>query len=552
MKCSITSLGGIGEIGMNLYIYETNSSAIIVDCGVKFADADDPGIDLIIPDFKYLEQIKHKLQCVFITHAHEDHIGALPFLLRRFELPVIAAKYTVPLIKHKLKDHNLSTDVESFTDNLAVEAGDFSVTFIPVSHSIHGTGALHIELPNTFSCLHISDYKMDFAPLTCTPFDHKAFLDIGDRGLNCLLADSTSCLDGAFTGGETSVVSGLGKVFDDAKGRIFFTTFASNTERLQTVFDLAVKHNRKVAIEGSSVVRHINHAREMGLLRVQEDTIVARKGIERLPDNEVCVIATGSQGERNSVISKISKDDYAKISVRPTDTFIFSSRVIPGNEKLVVQTMNNVASYGAKCVTVRDAKIHVSGHAAKYDAELLMKLTRPEYLIPIHGERIHLEGHKKIATNIGIPEENIIITTSGNSIVFDDGTFTHTEEIEAGKLFVDNKNGKELTLTELKNRKRLSTDGVVMMFANVDFKRGRMHDDAQIGIIGLYVEDGYEQKLATDIIETSEVAIFERFEQSKWEDWICEYITKLFKRHFLRKPVIKLYLKDKPLIEVDI
>ncbi len=552
MKCSITSLGGIGEIGMNLYIFETDTSAIIVDCGVKFADADDPAIDLIIPDFKYLDTIKHKLQCVFITHAHEDHIGALPFLMKRHNMPIAASKYTLGLINHKLKDHGVSAELTDLSANVPVEAGDFIVTFIPISHSIHGTGALFIETSDGFTCLHMSDYKIDFAPHTCVPFDHSAFLHIGDSGLNCLLADSTSCLDAKFTKGETSVISGIDDIFSSSDGRIFFTTFSSNVERLQTVFDLAVKHNRKVAIEGSSIIKHINNAREMGLLRIKEDTVISRKSIERLPDCEVCVIATGSQGERNSVISKIAKDDYAKITVRPTDTFVFSSRIIPGNEKLIIQTMNNISMYGARCITVKDANIHVSGHASKYDAELLLKLTRPDYLIPVHGERIHLLGHKNLAVGLGMEEENVIVTESGKSIVFEDGVLSEIVAVETGKLFIDNKNGYELTLNELKARKRLSTDGVVFLIATVDLERGRIHNDIDFAFAGCHITDDFEKTLTNAIIENSETSIFERFNNDAWVEWLDTLISKQFKRYFTRKPIIKIKLKHKPLIETDI
>ena len=546
MKVSIASLGGIGEIGMNVYVYETENTACIIDCGVKFAKNSEPGIDLIIPDFSYLKTIKNKLKCVVITHAHEDHCGALPYLLEEFPLPVAASRYTLNLIDYRLKEYGLTPEKACLTAKKPLVVGDFTLHFIPLSHSIHGTGALLIEAADGFNALHISDYKIDFNPLTSVPFPADRFAEIGRRGLNCLVSDSTNSAVSGFTPGERTVHKALSDIFSENGGRIFFTTFASNTERLQTVFDLAEKYGRKVVIEGSSLLRNVSEARKAGLLRIKEHIIAQRPAINKLPDNKICVIATGSQGEKESVISKIAKSDYSSISVRDGDVFVFSSRAIPGNERDIINVINRIAKAGGKCVTASDEGIHVSGHASAADAVMLIKLTNPDYLIPVHGEYSHLQTHRLLATEAcGMDENRVIVSSEGEKLIFTDGVFSGREGIPWGKRFVDRKGDFILNKEQLKMRKRMASDGVVFVFAEPDIKTGKIDMLPSVTAVGFEMDKSEEHRLAWSLLEEAEKAIFERFSVAAWQALFMKMSKRYFKRMTGRRPIITVTIREK-------
>ena len=545
MKVSVAFLGGVGEIGMNCYVYETENSAFIVDCGVKFAGGTEPGIDLIIPDFGYLYDIKHKLKCVLITHAHEDHGGALAFLLNEFRLPVAADRYTMGLISRRLKEYDIGIQKIYLEYNIPLDIGDFVVNYIPISHSVHGTGVLYIQALDGFTALHMSDYKADFAPLTSEPFPCGELARIGKNGLSCLLADSTSCLSKGFTAGEKTVQKGIEKVFKESLGRIFFTAFSSNAERLQTVFDMAEKYGRAVIIEGSSLIRNIDHARLMGRLKVNDKIIARRKALNILPDNKICVIATGSQGEKESVISKIVANEYSIITLRENDTFVFSSRIIPGNERNVILVMNKIAKAGGRCITADDDNIHVSGHPSQADAAMLIKITRPDYLVPIHGEHIHLRKHKEIAVNdCGMDENRVILSCEGEKLIFTDGVFTGREEVPWGKRFVDTRGGFILTKDELKLRKRMASDGVVFICLWVDIEKGLLMQKPVISSAGFNMSQGSIDDLITYVKKECENTVFERFSIAGWQELSERLLKKYFKRTTGRRPIISAVIKE--------
>lgn len=545
MKVSVGFLGGVGEIGMNMYVYETENAAVIVDCGVKFAGATEPGVDLIIPDFSYLETIRGKLKCVILTHAHEDHAGALTFLLGEYQIPLVAGRFSMDLAEYKLKARDVSIEKIYLEYGIDFEAGDFTVSLIPVSHSIPGTGALFIKAADGFTVLHMSDYKIDFAPVSGNAFSLNPFLEIGDAGLCCLVADSTNALSGGFTRSEKNIVPGLEEIFQESAGRIFFTTFASNSERIGTVLTLAEKYGRKVALEGASLSRNIEVARRNGLLRISPDAIIPRKQIERLADNEICVIATGSQGEATSVVSKIAKNDYSNIAVRETDTFLFSSRIIPGNEQNIITVMNNIAFLGGKCVTVADnANVHTSGHACAEDMKLLLKLVRPSYLIPVHGEYMHLRRHKEIAESEGMDRESIIIGHSGSKAVFDDGVFIGLEDIIWGKRFIDAKSGFILSVDDAKDRKRLAFEGGVFVHAYVDLAKGVLIKAPVVSALGFPLDDSASGSVVAFLSHTCEVELFERFIKEGWSDFVTKAVKRYFKKNMGRRPLISVIIEE--------
>lgn len=522
MNISVACLGGAGEIGMNMYVYETSKFALIVDCGVKFARPEDPGVDLIIPDFQYLESIYNQKEILLlITHGHEDHTGAIPFLLKKYDnISIVSTNYTIDLFRHKLTEHGISLDkVNNISPNTPFEWGDIEVTMIPISHSVHGTTAVKIKFQDGFIALHMSDYKIDMAPITSDPFPLLDFINLGKEGVNILASDSTNILNPHFTRGEFTVKDNLKKIFKESQGRIFFTTFASNTERLQTVFNIAKEFNRKIVIEGSSFYRNIEIARNHGKLYIDDTMIIPRKNMKKYNHNEILVVATGSQGEYSSVISRIAKNDYGNMDIIEGDTYIFSSRTIPGNEQYVLNIINNINKSNAMSYTAESFPIHVSGHASKYDAELLINLINPEYLLPVHGEAQHLKAHRNMAKELGMHEDNIITWYAGDKLYFEDGLFKGKEEIPAGKNFVDIKSGEILSLEELKNRRKLSTEGTVILILKDSIIKYMDKNTYFIDSIGFLSEYFNKDNLLLEIIKQIELYC---------KPMIGDYIDRLF------------------------
>lgn len=540
MKISVSSLGGVGEIGMNMYIYESDRYAVIVDCGVKFTKSDEIGVDLIIPDFSYIKTIKHKKIMLIITHAHEDHIGAVPYLIKEYpEIAVVCGRYSWDILNKRLNEYSVSVNQIYIDEFKPFEWGDFEITAYPVSHSIHGTYAVILKIAEEFKAVHISDYKIDASPVTCAPFPLKEFIEIGKDGIDLLMADSTNIAKSGFTNGEHQVIKGIDEVFKNAKGRIFFTTFASNTERLQTVFNTAAKYNRKVALEGSSLIKHVDTARKHGRLSFNDDILISRKQVEKLDDKTICFIATGSQGEGASVITKIAENDYSNIKVRKDDTFVFSSRIIPGNEHRLIYIINNVYEKGGTVITADDLPIHVSGHAAKEDALLLLNILKPKYLVPIHGEVQHLVKHKKLALEHGMGVDNVIFFLAGNKIIFENSIFLEKQDIQAGKRYVDLNSGEFLTPNELKNRKKLAINGAVVVVNNAENIENINEKDIIIQLIGFSIEKEYINILKQSIIEYGQ----KNTDVEKKEDF-NEYaeqtVKRFFKKRFSKRPHISI------------
>ncbi len=541
MKISVSSLGGAGEIGMNMYIYETDRYAVIVDCGVKFTKSDEIGVDLIIPDFSYIETIKHKKIMLIITHAHEDHIGAVPYLIKEYpDTAIVCGRYSWDILNKRLDEHNVSVNQIYIDDFKPFEWGDFEITAYPVSHSIHGTYAVMLKIAEDFKAVHISDYKIDSSPVTCTPFPLKEFIDFGKEGIDLLMADSTNIVKNGFTKGEHQVIKGIEEVFKKCLGRIFFTTFASNTERLQSVFNMAEKYGRKVALEGSSLVKHIDTARKHGKLAFDDDILVSRKQVEKLDDNKICVIATGSQGEGASVITQIAENDYSNIKVRKGDTFVFSSRIIPGSEHRLIYIMNNVYEKGGSVITADDLPIHVSGHASREDALLLLNILKPKYLVPIHGEVQHLVKHKKLAVEHGMLDENVIFFLAGNKIIFENSSFIEKQEITAGKRYVDLNTEEFLTPDKLKNRKKLAINGAVVVVNSAENVENINENDIIIQLIGFSIEKEYINILKQSIIEYCQKDSGGIKQKEDFNEFAEQKIKRFFKKRFSKRPHISI------------
>ena len=418
-RLKVIPLGGLEQIGMNITAFEYGDSIVVVDCGLSFPEDDMLGIDLVIPDVTYLKDNISKVKGFVITHGHEDHIGALPYVLKEVNVPIYSTKLTLGLITNKLKEHNLvrSTKLKEVKHGQVINLGEFSIEFIKTNHSIQDASALAIYSPAGI-VVHTGDFKVDYTPVFGDAIDLQRFAEIGKKGVLALMCDSTNAERPGFTMSERTV----GRVFDNLfneypSSRIIIATFASNVDRVQQIINTAYRFGRKVAVEGRSMVNVISTASELGYLRIPENTLIEIDQVKNYPDEKVVLITTGSQGESMAALSRMAANIHKKITIKPNDTIIFSSNPIPGNEKAVSKVINELYMKGAK-VIFQDA--HVSGHACQEEIKLIYSLVRPKYAIPVHGEYRHLTAQKHIAEELGIPKENIFILASGNVLELDE------------------------------------------------------------------------------------------------------------------------------------
>ncbi|PLX70628.1 MAG: RNase J family beta-CASP ribonuclease [Denitrovibrio sp.] len=461
MSCSISFLGGVGEIGMNMYVYETDNSAIIIDCGVMFADNNFPGIDYVIPDFEYLDRIKHKLKGLFITHGHEDHVGAVPFLLRAYDIPVYGGKLSLGILEAKRGAKKIASRLNTVKPREEIAEGDFTVQFLPVTHSISDTYALYIKCGD-FSALHCSDFKIDQSPAGGEPFNPSDFTMLAKEGLTALLVDSTNALNEGFTQSESSIKENLRKVFKNAKGRIFFTSFSSNIDRFRQILDIARDCGRRVVLEGAALDRNVSIAKSLGYIDLPEDVMVTLRQAKKLPDNEVCYIITGCQGETNSTLYRIASGERKDLHVREGDLFVISARVIPGNEKNLINLVNLIYKAGGNVVDIGKNRIHVSGHASQEEIKLMVNFTRPKFVIPVHGEPVHMITLKRSLRDMNLVEpENVLMVEDGKKIIFTDNSVEKIDDVPFGKVFIDLRGHFVMDEDSVKDRKHLCRDGAV-------------------------------------------------------------------------------------------
>jgi len=419
-KLKIIPLGGLGEVGKNMMVVEYGKNIVIIDAGVMFPENDMLGIDLVIPDFSYLRDKKELVRGIVVTHGHEDHIGALPYVLREINVPIYATKLTRGLIEVKLKEHKLLDDVELNTiqpgDHLAL--GPFRFEFFHVCHSIPDGVGLAIETPVGL-VVHSGDFKLDQTPVDGKPTDFAKLAELGGRGVLALFSDSTNAERPGFTSSEQMVEEAFENVFRKAEGRIIVATFASLISRIQQVVSCAIRHQRKVAGAGYSMVENVDMAQRLGYLSIPPGVLVDLGEVDRLPPNKVVIIATGTQGEPSSALVRMSTGRHSRIDIVPGDTVIISARSIPGNEEMINRTVNRLFQRGADVVYEKIAPVHVSGHASQEEQKLLLNLIKPRYFVPIHGELRHLKAHARTARELGIPPSNILVVENGYVLEFD-------------------------------------------------------------------------------------------------------------------------------------
>ncbi len=472
----IKFLGGINEIGKNLTLFEFNDEMIILDCGMSFPDADMPGIDYVLPDITYVEKNKDKIKAVFITHAHEDHIGGLPYLLKTVNVPVYCTCLTAGLISLKLKEHRILNKcrVEVIAPGDCINVGEFTVEAIHVNHSIPDSLAFAVRC-GAGVIVHTGDFKIDNTPIDGGVIDLSKFAQLGNEGVLCLLSDSTNSERAGYTPSEKNVGETLEMLFRKAEGkRIIVASFASNIHRIQQIIDASEKIGRKIFLSGRSLENATAISTELGYMKVSDGVILPIDKLRNYRDEDVVIITTGSQGEPMSALSRMSLGDHKKVVIDSNDFVIISATPIPGNEKTVANTINELMKLGAEVIYEKNLGIHVSGHAAQEEQKLILNLVKPKYFVPVHGEQKHLRRHAATALSLGIPKENIVVPELGSVIEMTDMFIDANGSVPVGRIFVDGTGVCDVGKTILRDRKNLSTDGVIVITAVTDAYSGEL------------------------------------------------------------------------------
>ena len=544
-KLQIIPLGGLEQIGMNITAFRYEDSIIVVDCGLSFPDDDMLGIDLVIPDITYLQENIDKVKGFVITHGHEDHIGALPYVLREMNVPIYATRLTMGIIEHKLDERNMtkSTRRKVVKFGQSINLGQFRVEFIKTNHSIVDAAALAIYSP-AGTVVHTGDFKVDYTPVFGDPIDLQRFAEIGKKGVLALMCDSTNAERPGFTASEKTVGKTFDTLFQEHKStRILVATFASNVDRVQQIINTAYKFGRKVVVEGRSMVNIIDIAQKLECIQVPENTLIDIEQLKNYPESQTVIITTGSQGESMAALSRMASNQHKKISIGPNDTVIFSSNPIPGNEKAVTNVINELLMKGAD-VIYQD--VHVSGHACQEDIKLIYTLVKPKYAIPVHGEYRHLIAQRNIAKELGIPKDNIFILHSGEVLELDEDEAKVNGKVPVGAILVDGLGVGDVGNVVLRDRQHLAEDGIVIVVFGIDRGSGQLISGPSIVSRGfVYVKES--DKLiddATDIVldEVTEALSGGTTDWGKLKgivkDALSEYIWKKTKRRPMILPII--------------
>ena len=544
-KLKIISLGGLNEIGKNMTVYEYGGDMIVVDVGMGFPDDDMYGIDVVIPDFTYLIKNKEKIRGIFLTHGHEDHIGALPYVLKEINLPIYTTKLTMGIIENKLKEHNLlrTTKRKVVRHGQSINLGKFRIEFIKTNHSIQDASALAIYSPAGV-VIHTGDFKVDYTPVFGDAIDLQRFAEIGKKGVLALMSDSTNAERRGFTQSEKTVGITFDHIFAEHQNtRLIIATFASNVDRVQQIINSAYKYGRKVVVEGRSMVNIIATASELGYLDVPENTLIEIDQMKNYPPEKMVLITTGSQGESMAALSRMAADVHRKVTIQPNDTIIFSSNPIPGNEKSVTGVINELSSKGAE-VIFQDA--HVSGHACQEELKLIYSLVKPKYAIPVHGEYRHLKANAEVAKSLGIPKENVFIIQSGDVLELCDDSAEVVDKVHTGAILVDGLGVGDVGNIVLRDRQHLAEDGIIIVVLTLERRTNRLLAGPDIVSRGfVYVRESEE--LMDDARRAVSEAV-DKWLSGRHTDWnkiklvirdsMNDYIWKKTKRKPMVIPII--------------
>jgi ribonuclease J len=493
---SVIPLGGLEEIGMNMTVLEYGDDMVIIDAGLMFPEEDMLGIDFVIPDFTYILENREKVRGIVLSHGHEDHTGALPFLLRELNVPVYGTPLTLGLVREKLREHNLEhVELNSVLPREVVTLGVFAIEFIRVTHSIVDGVGFGITTP-VGRIVHTGDFKLDPTPVDGQLMDFHKFSEYGENGTVLLMSDSTNAEKGGFTFSEKEVRRAFEDVFSSAKGRIIIATFASNIHRIQQVIDVAVMFGRKVILSGKSVIANTQIALDLGYLRIPENTWMKLDNLKNLRDDEVVIITTGSQGEPMSVLSRIATDEHKSIKVKEGDVVILSAKMIPGNERSIGRIINHLFRRGADVIYEKVSEIHVSGHASKEELKLMLNLVKPKFFMPVHGEFRHKIYHSRLAEKTGIPKSNIFILDNGEVLEISDGAVAKGGTVTSGRIYVDGKGVGDVEDMVLRDRRRLAHDGIVLILIGIEKLTGNIVSGPDIISRGFVFEDASQETIS--------------------------------------------------------
>ncbi len=544
----IIPLGGLNEIGKNMTVIECSNDMFIIDCGLAFPDTEMPGVDIVIPDFTYVERNKEKLRGVVLTHGHEDHIGGLAYLLKKVNVPVYGTKLTLGLVEGKLKEHGLSgkVNLNVVTHRKTVKMGCMAVEFIRVNHSIPDAVGMAVHTPAGI-IVHTGDFKIDYSPINGEIIDLTRFGELGSKGVLALMADSTNAERPGYTQSERKVGESFEKLFNKAEGkRIIIATFSSNIHRIQQIVNCAEKHGRKVAVFGRSMINVITTAIELGYLDVPKGIMIDIDMMNRYDSSEIVLITTGSQGEPMSALTRMAMNDHKKVNITPMDFIIISATPIPGNEKYVTKVVNELMKSGAEVVYEAMYEVHVSGHACQEELKLIQALTKPKFFIPVHGEYKHLKKHAELARALGMPKENVIIGEIGNVIETDGVKMNIVSQVPAGKVLVDGLGVGDVGSIVLRDRKHLAQDGLIIVVVGIEKSSNTVVSGPEIISRGfVYVRESEElidnaRHLLASTLATCSIQDFREWNsiKTKLRDALSDYIYEKTKRSPMILPII--------------
>ena len=470
----VVPLGGLGEIGKNMTAVRQRSGMMLVDAGMAFPDEEMPGIDLVLPDFTYLREHSNEFKGIVLTHGHEDHVGALPYVLREFQVPVYATRLTLGLVRSKLQEFGIkNADLREVKAGQRISLASFGVEFVGVNHSIPDAVAVAIRTEAGL-ILFSGDYKVDLTPIEGAPMDLSRFAALGDEGVLAYFGDSTNAERPGYVPSEKIVGETLNQVFEDANGRIIVASFASHIHRIQQVVEAAKKHGRLVGVTGRSMIRNVQIARELGYLDLPKNMMVDQRDVNKVPDGDIAILTTGSQGEPMAALSRIAAGTHRTIEVGPDDTVVIAAHPIPGNERGVSRTINGLMKKGAEVHYSPLSNVHVSGHAAQEEQKLVLALLKPRFLVPVHGEFRMLRHHANTGVSMGIPEENIFIMENGGVLELKNGKAKRAESVSAGMFLVDGGGLADTSSGVMRERQQLSEDGMFIVVARIDAQNGKL------------------------------------------------------------------------------
>jgi len=546
-KIRFTPLGGLGEIGGNIAVLESENSAFIIDVGMSFPDETMHGVDILVPDFSYLHAIKEKIKGIVITHSHEDHIGAVPYLFKELKFPIYGTPLALAMIENKFNEHGLSADTKYFnfvTKRKQYQIGDFKVEWMHVTHSIVDSSALAIETP-VGTIIHTADFKIDHTPIDGYTTDLHRFAYYGSKGVLCLFSDSTNSHNPGFTKSEMVVGKTFDSLFEMAKGRVIMSTFSSNVHRIFQAMERGVKHGRKICVIGRSMERNIETTRKLGYIDVDDKHFIEPHEIGRYKDSEILVVTTGSQGETMAALSRMATDEHRHIKLKPTDTVIISASAIPGNEASVSKLMNLLMKSGVTVRYKEFSDIHVSGHAAQEEQKLILRLVQPKFFLPVHGEYNHIAAHARTAALCGVDERNMLLMSDGDQVEITPKFIKKVKAVKTGKRYIDNMNNKEIFNDVVEDRQKLATDGIVTVNMQLSNKTGKVIGKPIISTFGIIAnkDDKKFEKEIAHLIET--YLLGRKGEGSLNARKIEEDIRNAVRKHVIR--IKKLY----PVITVN-